>query len=137
MLVSKQHFRIYSILFDDMEKSHQPPLIYCEDLESRNGTYVNNSLIGMLNKPMGAYLLSDGDTIRIPPFWSLTFKQSIFTGLGCFNEIQEAEQEARIIQIGAFSSADEHSIFGTATLLAHGCLAVEVLVLSTLPTTPC
>lgn len=104
MLVSKQHFRVYSILFDDCEGNYQPPLIYCEDLESRNGTYVNNLLIGMLDQPKGAYLLSDGDTIKIPPFWTLTFQQSNPSGQHFLNEIQEAEQEVSIILVVIFSS---------------------------------
>jgi FHA domain len=79
--VSKKHFRVYSIIYEQ-KKSHDtqtpelPPLVYCEDLESSNGTYVNGHLIGIIGKEKVPRLLCDGDVIEIRPSWKFTFHQS-------------------------------------------------------------
>ncbi|KAG9232457.1 kinase-like domain-containing protein [Amylocarpus encephaloides] len=73
--VSKSHFRIYSIVYETGMEDLFPPLVYCEDLESSNGTYVNNELIGMLGKERIGYLLSDGDVVEVRPFWRFKFSQ--------------------------------------------------------------
>jgi hypothetical protein len=52
-----------------------PPLIYCEDLESYNGTYINDILIGKLSHERKGHLLCDGDMIEIRPFWKFRFHQ--------------------------------------------------------------
>ncbi|KAI9646988.1 hypothetical protein NHQ30_004989 [Ciborinia camelliae] len=52
-----------------------PPSIYCEDLESRNGTYVNDTLIGILGNERIGHLLVDGDLIEIRPDWKFRFHQ--------------------------------------------------------------
>ncbi len=75
--VSKQHFRIYSIIYEK-EKLHDfPPLIYCEDLESTNGTYVNDVCIGIICRERMGHLLSNGDIIDIKPNIRFQFHQSI------------------------------------------------------------
>ena len=77
--VSKCHFRIYSIIYEQSSESRSealPPLVYCEDLESSNGTYVNDDLIGIIGKERMAHLLCDGDVIEIRPNWKFTFHQS-------------------------------------------------------------
>jgi hypothetical protein len=78
--VSKKHFRVYSIIYeqknDDTETAELPPLVYCEDLESSNGTYVNGHLIGIIGKEKVAHLLCDGDVVEIRPSWKFTFHQS-------------------------------------------------------------
>ncbi|KAG0648580.1 Serine threonine-kinase Chk2 [Hyphodiscus hymeniophilus] len=79
--VSKRHFRIYSIIYEQKSNSNTqsdtfPPLVYCEDLESSNGTYVNEVLIGMIGTEKTAHLLCDGDVISIRPSWQFTFHQS-------------------------------------------------------------
>ncbi|KAL3427092.1 Calcium/calmodulin-dependent protein kinase [Phlyctema vagabunda] len=77
-MVSKQHFRIYTVIYDtDSDDTAKPPLVFCEDLESTNGTYVNNELIGIYRKRTinTGYLLTDGDVIEIKPFWKFTFSQ--------------------------------------------------------------
>ena len=79
--VSKSHFRIYSIIYeqkknDGTQTEPLPPLVYCEDLESSNGTYVNGHLIGIMGKEKVAHLLCDGDVIEIRPNWKFTFRQS-------------------------------------------------------------
>ncbi|KAH7393443.1 kinase-like protein [Cadophora sp. MPI-SDFR-AT-0126] len=72
--VSKRHFRIYSIIFDKNERSIQP-LIYCEDLESTNGTYVNDLCIGMIGQERIAHLLCHGDVIEVRPHWQFQLYQ--------------------------------------------------------------
>jgi len=52
-----------------------PPLIYCEDLESSNGTYVNDVLIGKITQERIGHLLCDGDEIEIRPLWKFRFRQ--------------------------------------------------------------
>jgi hypothetical protein len=79
--ISKKHFRIYSIIYEqkkscDGESDVLPPLVYCEDLESFNGTYVNDNLIGIIGKEKMPHLLCDGDVIEIHPNWRFTFQQS-------------------------------------------------------------
>ncbi|KAF7957606.1 hypothetical protein EAE96_003180 [Botrytis aclada] len=74
-IVSKQHFRIYTIIYDTEKLEEYPPSIYCEDLESRNGTYVNNVLIGIVGNERIGHLLVDGDLIEIRPDWKFRFHQ--------------------------------------------------------------
>ncbi|ATZ48352.1 Bcmek1 [Botrytis cinerea B05.10] len=75
VLVSKQHFRIYTIIYDTEKLDEYPPSIYCEDLESRNGTYVNNTLIGIAGNERIGHLLVEGDSIEIRPDWKFQFHQ--------------------------------------------------------------
>lgn len=72
--ISKRHFRIYSIIYDANSLDF-PPLIYCEDLESSNGTYVNGVLIGKITQERVGYLLCDGDVVEIRPLWKFRFHQ--------------------------------------------------------------
>ncbi|TVY16057.1 Meiosis-specific serine/threonine-protein kinase mek1 [Lachnellula arida] len=74
--VSKRHFRIYSIIYE-AGRSDLPPLVYCEDLESSNGTYVNDGLIGIIGQERRGFLLNDGDIIEIRPGWTFQFHQSV------------------------------------------------------------
>ncbi|KAG4034084.1 hypothetical protein MFRU_003g00600 [Monilinia fructicola] len=74
-IVSKKQFRIYTIIYDAERLDEYPPSVYCEDLESRNGTYVNNVLIGMLGNERIGRLLVDGDLIEIRPDWKFRFHQ--------------------------------------------------------------
>ncbi|RDL35008.1 uncharacterized protein BP5553_06939 [Venustampulla echinocandica] len=73
--ISKQHCRIYSIIYERVANPQFPPLVYCEDLESSNGTYVNGVRIGTIGGECRGYLLSDGDIIHIRPNWKLSFSQ--------------------------------------------------------------
>ncbi|TGO31008.1 hypothetical protein BPAE_0002g01010 [Botrytis paeoniae] len=75
VIVSKQHFRIYAIIYDTAKLDKYPPSIYYEDLESRNGTYVNNVLIGIVGNERIGHLLVDGDLIEIRPDWKFRFHQ--------------------------------------------------------------
>lgn len=74
-IVSGVHFHIYSVIYDDDHVAEFPPLIYCEDHGSTNGTYVNGTLIGKMSSPRSPYLLSDGDVISIRPYWTFLFSQ--------------------------------------------------------------
>src|ERR1700760_3019302 len=73
--VSKRHFRLYSIVYEYKKHPAFPPLIYCEDLESYNGTYINDVLIGKISSDRKGYLLCDSDVIEIRPFWKFRFHQ--------------------------------------------------------------
>lgn len=95
-MVSKQHFRIYNIIYEDEHDPNNPPLIYCEDLESVNGTWVNDTLIGMFGTPRKGYLLGDGDLIQIKPHWAFRFHQNFSKIHTVFDDVQEAEMQARV-----------------------------------------
>lgn len=73
--MSKQHFQVYSIIYEIGKEEEFPPKVYILDLESSNGTYLNNKLIGILGKERKGHILNDGDIIRIKPFWSFQFRQ--------------------------------------------------------------
>ncbi|RKF53518.1 Meiosis-specific serine/threonine-protein kinase mek1 [Erysiphe neolycopersici] len=73
--ISKLHFRIYSVIYEQNKKSNLQPLIYCEDLESTNGTYINGYCIGRIGHERTGYLLSNGDQIEIRPRWHFRFYQ--------------------------------------------------------------
>jgi hypothetical protein len=77
--VSKRHFRIYSVIYEKAKHDEFPPLVYCEDLESTNGTYVNDSCIGMLGIERVGHLLNDGDVVEIKPSWRFKFHQPQYT----------------------------------------------------------
>lgn len=92
-LVSKQHFRIYNIIYEDGDDPKNPPLIYCEDLESANGTWVNDTLIGKIGHPKKGYLLCDGDLIKIKPHWAFRFHQDLSGVSKDTDDVQEAEKQ--------------------------------------------
>jgi hypothetical protein len=75
--VSKHQLRIYSIIYEKNDPLKVPPLVYCEDLESINGTYVNGALIGRITHEKIGHLLCDGDLIEIKPLWKFRFHQTI------------------------------------------------------------
>ena len=67
--VSHRHLRIHSILYDRELGGGYEALTYAEDLSS-NGTFLNGTLMG---RGKGAFLLSDGDTLRISPRFAFRF----------------------------------------------------------------
>lgn len=73
--VSKKHFRIYSIIYEQSELDRIQPLIYCEDLESTNGTFVNDECVGKAGTERRGHLLIHGDVIEIKPHWKYYFQQ--------------------------------------------------------------
>jgi len=92
--VSKQHFRIYSIIYE-ANSSDFPPLVYCEDLESSNGTYVNDIMIGKITQERIGYLLCDGDVVAIRPHWKFRFHQRVCQ-LDTRSKGQSSDVEVRI-----------------------------------------
>lgn len=89
-LVSKDHFRIYSVIYDIDSPGQYPPLVFCEDLQTTNGTYVNDLLIGKMGSDRGPFLLSNNDVISIRPFWTFQFHQQATLGK-CLNDLQAKE----------------------------------------------
>ncbi|KHJ31908.1 putative camk protein kinase [Erysiphe necator] len=79
--ISKLHFRIYSVIYEQNKKSNLQPLVYCEDLESTNGTYVNDHCIGKIGHERTGYLLSNEDIIELRPRWQFRFYQPSFLSM--------------------------------------------------------
>lgn len=79
------------IMYEDSDCSIFPPMFYCEDLNSLNGTFVNQNLIGSQKCPGSPFLLSDGDIISIKPDWTFEFKQSVEESGGQLDELQSKE----------------------------------------------
>jgi hypothetical protein len=91
-LVSKEQFRIYTVVYDEIGPEKLPPMVYCEDLGSANGTYVNCKLIGMADfSESSPYLLTDKDSISIEPHWSFNFLQDMSGQETGFTDIQMCE----------------------------------------------
>lgn len=89
--VSREHFEVYSILYDDAPA--QPPMVYVRDRQSLQGTYVNGRCIG--SKVEGrtpGYLLNSKDVISIAPYWEFRIKLlEIPSTQWSFKPIQAAE----------------------------------------------
>ena len=81
------------IMYEDSECATFPPMFYCEDLNSLNGTYVNQNLIGSQKRAGSPFLLSDGDTISVKPDWTFEFKQSVEESREQLDELQSKEAE--------------------------------------------
>jgi pSer/pThr/pTyr-binding forkhead associated (FHA) protein len=90
-LVSKHHFRIYMIPYEEVDGSVSPPLVYCEDLRSMNGTYVNDVFIGNQDAPGVPYLLTHGDIITIKPSWVFEFQQPLAIASHNLDDLQKFE----------------------------------------------
>ncbi|KAH7041047.1 kinase-like domain-containing protein [Microdochium trichocladiopsis] len=70
--VSRNHFQIYSVIYDeDTQYGYgELPMVYVQDCQSLEGTFVNERRIG--SKAQGhtpGYLLNHGDKIEIRPYW--------------------------------------------------------------------
>lgn len=92
--VSKQHVRIYTVVYENEEPNDVDTLVYAEDL-SHNGTFWNGSLIGKGN---GGFLLSHGDVLRLSRFTSLCFSGLTKTSSSSpFNLIQENEMAVGLL----------------------------------------
>lgn len=75
--VSRNHFEVYSVLYDSMDccGHGELPMVYIRDCQSLEGTFVNGCCIG--SKAQGhtpGYLLSQGDVITIAPYWEFRVK---------------------------------------------------------------
>ena len=126
--VSKQHFRIYSILYDKESRPDDPPLIYCEDLQSCNGTYINDVLIGNINCEKVGHLLSDCDVIEIRPYWKFRFHQPVHQSV----TLDKALTLDLEVQVAIYSFCSSHSspfsVSKTATLSMIACLEMGSMV---------
>lgn len=84
--MSHKHLRVYVIVFED-DDAESETLVYAEDL-SRNGCHWNGSLMGKKND---AFLLSDGDRLRLTSKTSLVFQASSIDERNHFDLVQERE----------------------------------------------
>jgi len=107
--VSKNHFRLYSVVYDPTNLNEIQPLIYCEDLESTNGTYINNECIGICGVENRAHLLDDGDIIEIKPFWKYRFCQLYGPTI---NPVQSRQGDLQVLhtplELHSFLTAFKH-----------------------------
>jgi hypothetical protein len=109
-------------VYDNELKKEFPPLVYCEDLESTNGTYVNDECIGIIGRERIGHLLSDGDIVEIKPFWRFRFQQPIF------QTIPRNQTQCDDLQVCAIAHLNihfsfAHSISKITTQYQTGCLA--------------
>ncbi|KAI1429257.1 kinase-like domain-containing protein [Xylaria sp. FL1777] len=63
--ISRQHFVIYSIEYEEDGQ----PLLYVRDDNSLSGTYVDGPCRRLRRVSPSGYLLSQGEIIRIKPYW--------------------------------------------------------------------
>ncbi|KAI5790216.1 kinase-like domain-containing protein, partial [Geopyxis carbonaria] len=82
---SNLHFRIYSTVF---EEGRTKPLIYCEDLQSTNGTYVNNRRL----EDGASVLLLPGDIIEIKDAVCFEFRIDDPQSSTVLDEVSEREK---------------------------------------------
>ncbi|KAF4503907.1 hypothetical protein G6O67_008842 [Ophiocordyceps sinensis] len=83
-VVSRHHCEVYVVVYDEAV-SH----VYVRDRKSSNGTFVNNIRIGAESE--AGYLLEDGDTIEIHPYWTFTFCDNRGPNIHPLTPVQEAE----------------------------------------------
>lgn len=88
--MSHKHLRVYVIVFehDDVDGK---ALVYAEDL-SRNGCHWNGSSMG---KKTDAFLLSDGDRLRLTSKTKLVFQAHSANEKSPFDVVQEREMQVR------------------------------------------
>lgn len=84
--VSRNHCEVYVIVYEP-SVNH----IYVRDRKSANGTFVNNSLIGIGPHISSGHLLQDGDTIEIRPYWKFILRQARGPPEHDLTQIQAAE----------------------------------------------
>ncbi|KAG6005458.1 hypothetical protein E4U21_007927 [Claviceps maximensis] len=85
-LVSRNHCEIYTVVYEPGIN-----FIYVRDRKSFNGTYVNNMLVGKGPDVCSGYLLEDGDTIEILPYWKFILHQENSPPKVELSKIQSAE----------------------------------------------
>lgn len=127
--VSEQHARIYSLQYDpDAEEgAGSNSLVYCEDLQSTNGTWLVSKarqvLVGRAGSSHSARLLNDGDIIRIKPDYEFVFRQEIQREMD-LNELQIAETQVRVGHSSKMK-ADTSSNSSRTSRLGEECSAKE------------
>ncbi|KAI2775735.1 kinase-like protein [Daldinia loculata] len=91
--VSRKHFVIYSVIYDQNDVQKQPYLVYVRDCQSLEGTYVNETCIG--NKEKGAahgFYISRDVEVTVKPYWKFRISLLYHTELKCpLNSIQLKE----------------------------------------------
>lgn len=92
--ISKVHFEIYSVVYDQNDTDHQP-MVYVRDRQSLSGTLVNGKTIGSREHGVTpGHLLSQGDIITIQPFWEFAVSlQDRDSWRFSLNQIQYRETE--------------------------------------------
>lgn len=73
--------------------------VYVRDRKSFNGTYVNNMLVGKGPGLCSGFLLQDGDTIEILPYWKFILHQENSPPKIELSDIQLAESRVRVSQL--------------------------------------
>lgn len=86
--MSQEHLHIY-VTISQNAKSGCESLVYAEDL-SRNGVYWNDSLMGKKNN---AFLLSDGDRLRLTSKTTLVYQSINGPNPSHFDLVQEQEMK--------------------------------------------
>ena len=81
------------IIYEPEDTESYPHMFYCEDLGSLNGTEVNGVPIGSKSIPGKPFLLSDGDIIKVQPYWTFRFQQPMSNDKMGLDEIQLKEVE--------------------------------------------
>lgn len=110
-LVSRNHCEIYTVVYEP-GINH----IYVRDRKSFNGTYVNNMLVGKGPDLCSGYLLEDGDTIEILPYWKFILHQDNSPPKIELSKIQLAESRVRVTtKTSALINTNIHSFFRTST----------------------
>ncbi|KAG5981247.1 hypothetical protein E4U55_003140 [Claviceps digitariae] len=91
-LVSRNHCEVYTVVYE-------PGInyIYVRDRKSFNGTYVNNMLVGKGPDLCSGFLLEDGDTIEILPYWKFILHQENSSPKVELSKIQLAESRLVIV----------------------------------------
>lgn len=93
--VSRTHFEIYSVVYEENGASSQQPMIYVRDCQSLSGTTVNGLSIGskLLGTSRG-YLLSHGDVVAIAPYWQFEVQLNWHSGwTSPLRDIQKLEAQ--------------------------------------------
>lgn len=103
-IISNRHLRIHCILYEEQADSAIPPLVYATDL-STNGTYLkrpradqagvsaSSSYCMRIDQKNGAYLLNDGDQLRISNRITLTYHSIIQPQQEELSDTQEQEAQ--------------------------------------------
>ncbi|KAK5989179.1 Meiosis-specific serine/threonine-protein kinase mek1-like protein [Cladobotryum mycophilum] len=114
-MVSRNHCEIYVVVYE-----HSVNHIYVRDRKSFNGTYVNGNLVGIGPEMSSGYLLEDGDTIEIRPYWRFIVRQAWKPPEHPLTSLQK--EECKVF-------ADEYLV--TERCIGHGADAAVYLAIET------
>lgn len=91
-IISRNHCEIYTVVYEPGVN-----FIYVRDRKSFNGTFVNSILIGKGPHISAGYLLEDGDTIEILPYWKFRVRQDNGPPRIDLDKIQFAESRVSFV----------------------------------------